>query len=243
VALTPAGAAFLPEARALLAGVEPAAGTARAIGAGQEGVLRVSFVGSALLSIVPGIVQRFRAARPRVEIQLRERSTAEQLDAVATGAADVGLLRPPVTPGPELAAETVLREETVVALPAGHALTALRRVPLRRLASEPLVLFPREQAPGYHDLLTTRLAATGTAPRIVQYAPETITIIGLVAAGIGVSPVAASVANLALPGVVYRPLQGAPATELLAVHRDEDGSALVRAFVAAALDQSPPATA
>jgi DNA-binding transcriptional LysR family regulator len=242
VTLTPAGDAFLREARALLASAEAAAGTARAIGSGQEGVLRVSFVGSALLSIVPGIVQRFRAARPRVRIQLRERSTAEQLDALAGGAADIGLLRPPVAPDPALAAETVLREETVVAMPAGHPLAALRRVPLRRLAAEPLVLFPREQAPGYHDLLTGRLAATGTIPQIVQYAPETITIIGLVAAGIGLSPVAASVANLALPGVVYRPLQGAPATELLAVHAREHDSPLVGAFVAAALEQSAGAT-
>ena len=114
----------------------------------------------------------------------------------------------------------------------------MRRVPLRRLAAEPLVLFPREQAPGYHDLLTARLAATGTVPRVVQDAPETITIIGLVAAGIGVSPVAASVANLALPGVVYRPLAGAPDTELVVVRRADDDSPLTRAFVAAALEQS-----
>ena len=99
-------------------------------------------------------------------------------------------------------------------------------MPLRRLAAEPLVLFPREQAPGYHDLLTGRLAATGTVPRVVQDAPETITIIGLVAAGIGVSPVAASVANLALPGVVYRPLAGAPDTELVVVRRADDDSPL-----------------
>src|SRR6202000_2033565 len=89
VTLTPAGAAFLREARAVLAGVDAAAGTARAIGSGQEGVLRVSFVGSALLSIVPGIVQSFRAARPRVRIETRERSTAEQLAAVVAGTTDV----------------------------------------------------------------------------------------------------------------------------------------------------------
>ena len=61
-----------------------------------------------------------------------------------------------------------------------------------------------------------------------------LTIIGLVAAGIGVSPVPASVAALTLPGVEYRPLSGAPATELLAVTRAEDDSALVSAFVAEA---------
>jgi len=239
VALTAAGAAFLSEARVILAGIEAAAATARAVDSGQEGVLRVSFVGSALLSIVPGVVQRFRVARPRVQIALRERSTAEQLQAVASGDADVGLVRPPVAADPDLLIELVLRERTIAALPAGHPLASLRRVPLRRLAAEPLVLFPREQAPGYHDLLTSRLAATGTVPRVVQDAPETITIIGLVAAGIGVSPVAASVANLALPGVVYRAMSSAPATELVAVRRAGDDSPLARAFIAAALDQAP----
>jgi DNA-binding transcriptional LysR family regulator len=242
VALTPAGAAFLREARTILAGVDAAATTARAIDSGQEGVLRVSFVGSALLSIVPGIVQRFRAARPLVQIALRERPTSAQLDAVRTQIADIGLVRPPVAPDPELVTELVLRERTVAALPSGHPLASLRRVPLRRLAAEPLVLFPRDQAPGYHDLLTARLAATGNVPRVVQDAPETITIIGLVAAGIGVSPVAASVANLALPGVVYRPLTGAPDTELVAVRRADDESPLTHAFVAAALEQSSTAS-
>ena len=100
VALTPAGAAFLPEARAILAGVDAAATTARAIDAGLEGVLRVSFVGSALLSIVPGIVQRFRAARPLVQIALRERPTSAQLEAVRAGTVDIGLVRPPVAGRP-----------------------------------------------------------------------------------------------------------------------------------------------
>ncbi len=96
------------------------------------------------------------------------------------------------------------------------------------------MLFPREQAPGFHDLLTGRLAATGSSPRVVQYAPEMTTIIGLVAAGIGLSPVPASVAGLGLEGVTYRPLTGAPATELLAVTRAGDDSPLVAAFIAEA---------
>ena len=61
-----------------------------------------------------------------------------------------------------------------------------------------------------------------------------LTIIGLVAAGIGVSPVPASVAHLALEGVTYRPLSGAPDTELVAVTRADDDAPLVRAFVAEA---------
>lgn len=239
VELTPAGAAFLRDARALLSELEGAVATARRIDAGQTGRLRISFVGSALLSIVPGTVERFRASRPGVEIELRERPTVDQLRAVRAGVADVGLVRPPIDDDGQLRVATVLRERTVAALPAGHPLAAVRRVPLRRLAAEPLVLFPRDQAPGYHDLLVDALAEAGAArggrPQIIQYAPEMLTIIGLVAAGAGVSLVPASVRRLALDGVTYRPVVGAPLSELMAITRAGDESALVRSFIAEAM--------
>lgn len=234
VELTAAGEAFLRDARAMLDELDVAVATARRIEAGQAGLLRVNFVGSALLSIVPGIIQRFRRGRPNVEIELRERSTLEQLRALSGGLVDVGLVRPPIDTDDVLAAEVVMRERTVAAIPSGHPLARRARISLRSLAAEPLILFPREQAPGFHDLLTGRLAATGTSPHVVQYAPEMTTIIGLVAAGIGVSPVPASVARLGLDGVTYRPLTGAPDTELLAVTRASDDSPLVAAFVAEA---------
>jgi DNA-binding transcriptional LysR family regulator len=235
VELTPAGAAFLRDARALLGELDGAVATARRIDAGQAGRLRINFVGSALLSIVPGTVERFRRSRPGVELELRERPTVDQLRAVRAGVADVALVRPPIEGDDELRVQTVLRERTVAALPAGHPLAALSRVPLRRLAAEPLVLFPREQAPGYHDLLIDSLAGAGGAiPRVIQYAPEMLTIIGLVAAGTGVSLVPESVQRLALDGVTYRPVSGAPRSELVAITRAGDHAAVVRAFVAEA---------
>ncbi len=231
VELTPAGEAFLHDARVVLGELDGAVATAQRIGSGQTGRLRVNFVGSALLSIVPAAVQRFRTACPNVEIQIRERPTVDQIRAVIAGVVDVGLVRPPFDEQDELCAEVVLRERTVVALPSGHPLTALRRVPLRRLASEPLVLFPRSQAPGFHDLLISSLAATGIAPRVVQYAPEMTTIVGLVAAGMGFSLVPASVSALGLQGVSYRPVARAPHSELIAITRANDSSPLVRTFI------------
>jgi DNA-binding transcriptional LysR family regulator len=216
----------------MLSELEVAVSTAQRIDTGQSGLLRVTFVGSALLSIVPGAVQRFRSARPDVEIELRERPTVDQLRTLNAGVVDLGLVRPPIEPDDRLRTELVMRERTIAAIPASHPLAALRRIPLRRLAAEPLVLFPRRQAPGFHDLLIGRMAATGTTPYVIQYAPEMLTIIGLVAAGVGVSPVPASVSRLAVAGVTYRPLSGAPDTELLAVTRAETESPLVRAFVA-----------
>jgi DNA-binding transcriptional LysR family regulator len=102
------------------------------------------------------------------------------------------------------------------------------------------VLFPRDQAPGFHDLLIDSLAGAGAAPRVIQYAPEMLTIIGLVAAGTGVSLVPASVGRLALDGVTYRPVSGAPRSELVAVTRAGEDSSLVRAFVSEAVASTAP---
>jgi DNA-binding transcriptional LysR family regulator len=230
VALTPAGESFLRDARSLLGDLDQAAMTARRIHTGQTGRLRVSFVGSALLSLVPDLVQRFRAARPEVEVQVRERATEDQLREVVAGTVDVAFVPLPIDMG-DVRAEVLLRERTVAALPVGHPLAALKRIPLRRLAEEPLVLFPRSQAPGLHDRLLACLSRTGTPPAIAQYAPETQTIVGLVAAGIGVSLVQASVQRLVLPGLTYRPVIGAPVIELAAATRPDVSSPLVEAFL------------
>jgi DNA-binding transcriptional LysR family regulator len=216
VELTPAGQAFLGDVRELLGGLDEAVGTARRIHAGTAGRLRISFVGSALLSLVPEVVKRYRAARPEVEVQLRERSTEDQLRDLRAGSIDVALVPLPVD-APDLRTEVLRRERAVAALPAAHPLAALKQVPVRRLGGEPLVMFPREQAPGLHDRLLASLSGPDGPPSVAQYAPEMQTIIGLVAAEIGVSLVQASVQRLALPGVTYRPVRGAPTIELAAL--------------------------
>src|SRR5579862_2383821 len=176
VELTPAGAAFLRDARAILAELDTAVATARSIATGQSGRLRINFVGSALLSLVPGTVQRFREDRPGVEVELRERATVDQVRAVLDGVVDLGLVRPPIEDHAALRVQAVLREPSVAAVPAGHPLAGRDSLRLADVAPEPLVLFPRDQAPGLHDLIISALAGTGAAPRVVQYAPETQTI-------------------------------------------------------------------
>ena len=233
VETTPAGEAFLRDARILLLDLERAVDNARRIHEGQTGRLRISFVGSALLSIVPHIVQRFRTARPMIDIELRERSTSDQVRALASGDTDLGLVPLPVNDA-VVAVEVLRRERMIAALPSDHPLARLQRVSLRRLAQQPFVLFPREQAPGFYDRLLAVLTGAGTPPRIVQYAPEMQTIIGLVATGIGVSLVPASVQQLALEGVAYRPVTRSPYSELAAITRPDEPSVLVQAFLAEA---------
>jgi DNA-binding transcriptional LysR family regulator len=233
VELTPAGNALLSDARAALGDLDRAARNARRIHEGQTGLLRVSFAGSALLSLVPRVVHGLREQHPEIDIELRERSTSDQVRALAAGATDLGLAPLPVGDA-DVDVEVLVREHTVAAVPAAHPLARARRLTLRLLAESPFVLFPREQAPGYHDLLMTAVTSAGTPPRVIQQAAETQTIIGLVAAGVGVSLVPASVQQLALDGVAYRPVSDAPDTELAALAQRGERTGLIAAFLDAA---------
>ncbi len=239
VALTPAGEALSRDARALLAGLDQALDTAARIGAGQSGQLRLSFVGSALYGIVPDLVRTFSVERPDIVLRLQERSTTDQIAALVAGELDVGFVRSPAVTD-ELSVETILREATIAALPAGHPLSLLKRVPIARLAGLPFILFPRAQAPELHDAITMAVARGGRAARIVQEVPEMGTIVGLVASGMGVSLVPASVQALARAGVAYRPVAGAPRADLAMVTRRSDRSPMVRAFVDAVRTQIAP---
>jgi DNA-binding transcriptional LysR family regulator len=233
VQLTPAGEAFLRDARAVLADLERAGHNARRIHDGQTGLLRVSFAGSALLSLLPRVVHELAETHPEIDVELRERSTSDQVRALGAGATDLGLAPLPVA-GPGVDATVLVREPTVAAVPAGHPLARARGLTLRRLAEFPFVLFPREQAPGYHDRLMTAITSAGTPPRVIQQAAETQTIIGLVASGAGVSLVPASVEQLALQGVAYRRVADAPDTEIAALTRAGERTRLIEAFLAAA---------
>jgi DNA-binding transcriptional LysR family regulator len=233
VEMTPAGEAFLRDARAVLADLDRAAHNARRIHEGQTGLLRVSFAGSALLSLVPRAVHALAETHPEIDVELHERSTSDQVRALRAGTTDLGLAPMPIADD-ALDVEVLVREPTVAAVPSGHPLAAARSLTLRLLAEYPFVLFPREQAPGYHDLLMTAVTSAGTPPRVIQQAAETQTIIGLVAAGAGVSLVPASVQQLALDGVAYLPVDDAPDTELAALARRGERTGLIAAFLEAA---------
>lgn len=233
VALTPAGDALLRDVRRVLAHLDHALETASRIGTGKAGRLRLGFVGSALYGVLPDVVRAFSLERPDIELQLQELSTTEQLGALAAGDLDIGFVRAPAG-ADGLSSETIMREPTVAALPEGHPLSTLKRIPVARLSTESFVLFPREQAPGLHDAIMSAIVADGRFPRIVQEVAEMQTIIGLVASGMGVSLVPGSVQALARTGVVYRPVVGAPRSDLAMVTRRADTSPMVRAFAEAA---------
>jgi DNA-binding transcriptional LysR family regulator len=230
VELTAAGAAYLTRAREILLAVEDAAREARRVQRGEVGRLAVGFVGSALYSVVPELLRAFRDRHPDVGLRLHELGTTEQLRRLEDGRLDIGFLR---APGgrPGLSIETVLREPVVAALPDVHPLARGGEVRAAQLAGEPLVLMTRAGAPGLRAALAPLTDGLGE-DAIVQEVAEMQTLIGLVAAGVGVSLVPESVRALARAGVVYRPLNGeAPTVALSAAWRTGDDSPVLAAFL------------
>ena len=239
VELTASGAAFLERAREILDAVEAAALEARRVQRGEVGRLAVGFVGSAMYSFVPELLRAFRDQAPDIALRLHELGTTEQLRQLDDGRLDVGFLR---TPGrwPGLSFETVLEEQVVVAMPDVHPLSQRSLVRLSDLVGESLVLLTPAGSPGLRAALATSIAQLGGEERIVQEVAEMQTVIGLVAAGVGISLVPESVRALVRHGVTYRPLDDtAPAVRLAMAWRATDDSPVLHSFLEKARAAAP----
>jgi DNA-binding transcriptional LysR family regulator len=128
----------------------------------------------------------------------------------------------------------LMREPLVAVLNAGHRLVegSERGLYLAQLAEEPFVFFPRSYGSGLYAQLLTLARDAGFSPHFAQEAGEAMTIIGLVAAGLGVSVLPASYQRIRIDGVVYRTLLDQDAvTAVWLVQRKGAQTPMARAFV------------
>jgi DNA-binding transcriptional LysR family regulator len=230
VRLTAAGAALLPEARRLVREAQALARGAGELARGEVGVLNLGFISASAYNVLPRVLPAFRRARPGVRLVLTEATSDVQSAALLEGTLDAGILLPPIAV-PAMRYAPLVREPLVAALPGSRRWPS--RVPLSQLAREPFVLFPRPAGPGLYDVIVRACARAGFSPRVEQEAVQMPTIVSLVAAGMGVALVPASLERMRRTGVVYRPLTGvAPRVEVGLAWRGADRSPALAAFVA-----------
>lgn len=205
VRLTDAGAALLVEARRALAQAERAVEAAHRAGRGEVGRVRVGFLASACNSVLPPAVAVFRARYPTVTLDLEGLLDGEQLRRLAEGELDVGFVR--AAPGdPALLSEVVLSEPLAAVLPADHRLAGAATLELSALADEAFILWPRADATESYDTLLSACRQAGFSPRIALHLVDASAILGMVAAGLGVSVLAHSYKVLGREGVRFVPL-------------------------------------
>lgn len=236
IRLTPAGDVLLAETRRVLAALDQTLEVVRQVGAGDVGRLAVGFVPSAANEALPPLLRRYGAAHPGVRLSLHELAPDALVRGLHDGRLDVCFLYLPFD-DPTLETAVIAREAFVAALPAGHPLAdGAGPLDLALLADEPFVLPARHGMPGLHAQVLALCREAGFSPRPVQEDVWLVqTIIGLVAAGVGVALVPESAQVLRRRDVAYRRLGAGPhprEAELAAVWRRDDPSPVLRAFVA-----------
>lgn len=243
VRLTSAGQSFLKPVRTVLDDLDIAVRVAKAAGQGEYGRVSVGFAGASTHATLPVLTRAVRAAHPGLELVMRGQTYANvALARVADGSLDLGFVRLPVTqPGVE--ARMIAEEELVCALPSDHRLASQERIDVADLADEPFVSFPANAGSSLRDATFRVCEEAGFNPRVVQEAPDSYTILALVAAGVGVTLTLSSCLHIQQTGMVHRPLAG-PAIRLQSAlaWRTDNPSAALRSVLAVAREALPTPT-
>ena len=230
---TAAGSAFLVEARLTMAAAERAKTAARRAHRGEAGRLLLGFTTSAAYNpIISASVDAFHHKWPDVSLSLEELITSLLYERLLRGDLDAAFVRAGDDEPEGIRLKHLGDEETVIALPGNHRLTAHERLRLLDIAREPLILFPRHAGPSLRDEIMAACKVSGFSPTLGQEAQRTADTINLVAAHLGVSIVPISLTQIRLSGVAYRPIEGpAPVARLAFATAKGNRSPLVRNFL------------
>jgi len=229
IALTPAGEAFLPAARAAVEAFDRALVVGQKASHGEIGQLAIGYVGSAVFAgVLQPQLDRFRKKYPDVRLVASEFPMEQIVPLIVAGDLDVGFIRGPVQVGLQLATHTVLEDAFCVALPSIHPLVATPRpVAARDLAHERFIL--PEQPVGTYEV-----ARRGRFSPQVHSSPGGLaSVLSEVALGTGVAVIPNVLSRVfAIPGVRFKRLAGkAISTGIVAVFRKNERYPAVEGFI------------
>ncbi|MCY0906385.1 LysR family transcriptional regulator [Arthrobacter sp. H14-L1] len=216
VELTAEGEVLLEHARKVLAQYAVMTAALTHARDGELGRLRLGFVSSAAIYLVPGLVRDMRAWWPGIDLQLREETTDMQLELIAAGSLDAGIAREMKTVA-GISATVLMHEPLVVAVASDHRLATRSSVALKDLKGEAFIAFPRSRISSLFDHISALLHAVGVDFDIAQEAVQFPTILGLVSAHLGIAVVPESMRAFAIPGLVYLDIEDTNATSTVSL--------------------------
>lgn len=234
--LTVAGLEFLKEARLILAQVDRAIETATLASQGQIGRLRVGFNSSVSNSVLPDILIAFRTRFPLVKLVLQERTAYSLIKGLETQQIDIGLMHWSALNHQDigLCVEPIKEESLVLVLPSSHPLAAQTEISLQSLTNESFILPPSHLSYSLYQQIVSLCQQIGFVPKVTQEATLMLTILSLVAGGLGISLLPANVQTIERKGVVYRRIQEqTPMLKIVAAWRSDNLSTVLSAFLAA----------
>lgn len=232
VELSAAGRIFLPDVRSAIAQLDDGASQAQRVERGEIAELEVGFTSAALLHTLPKLIRRAREILPTTHIKLIERSSVDQISALRAGSLDLAIVHPAPRLLDGLHWFTLERSRNMAAMPASWPLAQQASIRLADLADCPFIMPPFHH--GTHSLapLLAACEAAGFTPRVEQEAYQVMTMLSLSAAGLGVSFLPETTANVGMNGVRVVPIEDMPkGTEMLLTAAwlpERDSSALLK---------------
>jgi DNA-binding transcriptional LysR family regulator len=239
VELTEAGHAFLNNARTMLAQLDHTCESTRRTARGEQGRICVGIAPSGPFHpFVPRVIRAFRQAYPLVSLTLEEYPSNELIERLRNEQIDAAFVRTRFADRQGLVIDPLSDEPLVVALPAGHVLARRAKavntaVSIKALAGETFIIQGSRFRLGLYAATVAACHAAGFTPCIGPEASNHASTLNLVAIGLGVSLVPASLQRMHIDGVTYRHLKGSeqPTLPLDLASRRGDPSAVVRHFV------------
>jgi DNA-binding transcriptional LysR family regulator len=227
VKLTPAGAVFQRDTVEIIHLLHDAERRVQQTARGEAGHLRIGFVASAAISLVPSVVLAFRKRYPDVTLDLMNLRSVDQIAQLQEGSIDAGFLRLPIS-HEKLEIIPIHKEPFVLVMPPGHPLAAKPELNPRDARNEDFLAYGRRWAPGFFDLWIGIFEQVGFTPKIVQETGEMGTLLSLVSAGVGIAVVPSGLATRSGEPLVIRkfPLDS-PLSEIGFAFRSGDNSPLM----------------
>lgn len=217
VALTTAGSYFFDEASYVINHLDQVVQSTQRKAAGEEGEIRVGFVGSAMQNIIPDLLVQLNKAHPRLNTSLEELSNVEQLRALAHDRLDIGFLRMRQIPG-DFEKMMVFEDSFSLVVPKDHHISRDSFTNLRAFKDERFILFSNEYSQEYFDNIMSIFTDHDFQPNVSHRSVHANTIFRLVEKHLGVAIIPSALARGVALDVRFIPLDHLPQrTRLTAV--------------------------
>lgn len=222
VRLTPAGMVLLREAGLLLERWDDSLRRVRRTAAGEEGELRLGYIGPPTQPFLGRLLAEYRRRYPLVSIHLEERTPERVWEMVAKGRLSVALTRP-VMAHEALGLRTVLlrKERLGMVVRKDHPLAGKKSLPWSALARLPLLVLARREGMGLHDAVLAGCRQAEFTPRLAHTPSLIGTVLSYAEAGAGVGIVPDSVGT-AQSLLTFIPLTPANFVELVIVWQEDE---------------------
>ncbi len=222
VRLTPAGTVLLRETAVLLESWEETLRRVRRTAAGEEGELRLGYIGPPTQPFLGRLLHEYRRRFPQVRVHLEERTPERVWEMVAKGRLTAGLTRP-VPTKTELGMRTlVLRQERLgVTLRPDHPLANRKSIPWKSLAGEALVILARREGASLHDAILAACRTAGFMPRLAHTPSLIGTVLSYTEGGAGAGIVTDSIVLGAGASLKFIPLTPARTVPLVLVWQED----------------------